>query len=69
MAYLPRLVVCVFEALCTHRGPPGTVRLCYFYQSCGSGSQLDPDSIGSVDPDLKSGIIKISCFEVLEGLF
>jgi hypothetical protein len=25
-------------------------------QGCGSGSGLDPDSIGSVDPDSESGI-------------
>jgi hypothetical protein len=55
------------------------------YQGCGSGSGLDPDSIGSVDPDpySESGsgsmrakmthksrkFVKRSCFEVLDGLF
>jgi hypothetical protein len=54
-------------------------------QGCGSvsGSGLDPDSIGSVDPDSGSGsgsrrekwltkvenFLKNSCFEVLDGLY
>jgi hypothetical protein len=48
-------------------------------QGCGSGSQLDPDSIGSVDPDPDPGgqkwptkvgkNLKISCFELLDVLF
>ncbi len=48
---------------------------------CGSGSGLDPDSVGSVDPDpdSESGSRRVkmthksrilsSCFEVLDGLF
>ena len=37
-AFLFRLVVCVFEALCTHRGPPGTVPYCtiFFYDYADS---------------------------------
>ena len=54
-------------------------------QGCVSGSELDPDSIGSVDPDpapdSESGSrrpkmthksrknIRISCFEVMDVLF
>ncbi len=45
-------------------------------QGCGSGSGLDPDSIGSVDPDpggqklpAKVEKFKNSCFEVLDGFF
>jgi hypothetical protein len=51
-------------------------------QGFGSGSVLDPDSIGSVDPDSESGSgsrrakttkveknSKNSCFEVLDVLF
>ena len=52
-------------------------------QGCGSGSVLDLDAIGSVDPDSESGsgsrrakmthksrnFFKSSCFEVLDGLF
>jgi hypothetical protein len=52
-------------------------------QGCGSGSGLDPDSIGSVDPDSESGSgsrrakmtrksrkkFLSSCFKVLGGLF
>jgi hypothetical protein len=57
----------------------------HFNQGCGSesGSGLDPDSIGSVDPDSESGSgsrrgemahksrknFKSSCFEMLDGLF
>jgi hypothetical protein len=54
-----------------------------FNQGCGSGSVLDPYSIGSVDPDPYSQYgsgsrrakmthksrSKSSCFEVLDGLF
>jgi hypothetical protein len=47
------------------------------WQGCGSGSQLDPDSVGSVDPDPEEGKndpqkwnkLKKSYFEVLYGLF
>jgi hypothetical protein len=47
-------------------------------QGCGSESQLDPDTIGSLDPDPDPGgqklptkvekVLKISCFE-LEASF
>jgi hypothetical protein len=48
-------------------------------QGCGSGSGLDPDSIGSVDPAPDPGgqklptkvekICKSLCFKVLDGIF
>jgi hypothetical protein len=48
-------------------------------QGCRSGSGLDPDSIGSANPDPDPGgqklpikvehFFKSSCFEVLDGLF
>ncbi len=30
-----------------------------YFQGCGSGSGLDPDSIGSMDPDSESGPTKV----------
>jgi hypothetical protein len=50
-------------------------------QDCGTGSELDPDSIGSVDPEFGSGSmrtkmthksrkkLRISSFEVLDVIF
>jgi hypothetical protein len=50
-----------------------------YNQGCGSGSQLDPDSVGSVDPDpdprgqkLHTKVeenLKKLCFKVLDVLF
>jgi hypothetical protein len=40
------------------RAEASSVTWTFFFmidQGCGSGSQLDPDSIGSVDPDPESG--------------
>ena len=45
-------------------------------QGCESGSELDPDSIGSVDPDpglakkthKSRKFLKSSCFKMLDGL-
>jgi hypothetical protein len=36
-----------FSTICAY----AKVVLIYFTQCCGSGSRLDPDSMGSLDPD------------------